>query len=364
MFRTPQIRLLPLLLLIGLLTASCTQPAEPPPTAPEPSEMEESTAPSSGSPQTIASNLEAPWSITFAGRTPILSERDNGRILELDSQGQAREIGTIPDVKFGGEGGLLGLAFREPDLLYVYSTGSDGNRIQRFTLEGSAGSFSLSEERTLLDSLPSAGIHNGGRMEFGPDGMLYVGAGDAGASQNAQDLDSLGGKILRLTSEGEVPADNPFEGSFVYSYGHRNVQGLAWDEKGTLYASEFGQNTWDELNIITPGGNYGWPEAEGATGTGDYTDPIAQWSTGEASPSGIAIHGDTLYMANLRGQRLRTIQLANPDNQSELFTGEYGRLRDVVYTPQGKLWILTNNTDGRGSPRAGDDRILELEGQD
>src|SRR5690606_18897085 len=155
-------------------------------------------------------------------------------------------------------------------------------------LQGSAGNLSLSAPRTLLDALPSASIHNGGRLAIGPDGMLYASVGDAGNPQQAQDLQQLGGKILRMAPDGSVPGDNPFENSHVYSSGHRNVQGLAWSDDGTMYASEFGQNTFDELNIIEAGGNYGWPETEGKSGGNrSYIDPIAQWSPSEASPSGI-----------------------------------------------------------------------------
>jgi len=158
-----------------------------------------------------------------------------------------------------------------------------------------------------------------------------------------------------------VPADNPFSGSPVYSLGHRNVQGLAWDEDGRLIASEFGQNTWDELNVIEPGGNYGWPVVEGSASRGDYIDPIAQWPTREASPSGIAVVDEFVVIANLRGEVLRSVSIDDPAEETlDSFAGDYGRLRDVVVAPDGALWILTNNTDGRGDPRTGDDRILRL----
>jgi glucose/arabinose dehydrogenase len=208
--------------------------------------------------------------------------------------------------------------------------------------------------------LDAAGNHNGGRIAFGPDGMLYATVGDAGDPSSAQDLDSLAGKILRITPEGDVPADNPFDGSPVYSYGHRNPQGLAWDDEGTLYASEFGQDTWDELNVIRAGGNYGWPEVEGVADREGYIDPVQQWTPDEASPSGIAIVGGSLFIANLRGERLREIPLDDLAASVEQFDGEFGRLRDVVVAPDGGLWVLTNNTDGRGSPSAGDDRIIRV----
>jgi glucose/arabinose dehydrogenase len=190
--------------------------------------------------------------------------------------------------------------------------------------------------------------------------MLYAATGDAGTSSRSQNLSSLSGKILRMTAEGRVPADNPFSGSYVYSYGHRNVQGLAWASDGSMYASEFGQNTWDELNQIKAGGNYGWPDVEGKAGNSKYTDPLQQWATADASPSGIAISGGNIYIANLRGERLRKVPLAATSTATEFYVKEYGRLRDVVVAPDGRLYVLTNNTDGRGTPKAGDDRVLSV----
>jgi glucose/arabinose dehydrogenase len=309
----------------------------------------------------MATGLDAPWSIVFlSDGTALVSERDSDRILELDEAGGAREVGVVGGVTGSGEGGLLGLAVDEDDSLYAYSTGADGNRIQRFDLDGEPGSLSLGEPETILGGIPSASYHDGGRIAFGPDGMLYATAGDAGGRSNAQDPESLAGKILRMTPDGAVPADNPFPDSFVYSLGHRNPQGIAWAEDGTFFATEFGQDTWDELNIIEPGKNYGWPEVEGITGGDEYTDPEQQWSPDDASPSGMAIIGDTLYLANLRGQVLRTVDASTPTDFADLVAGEYGRLRDAVAAPDGSLWILTNNTDGRGTPGEDDDRIVRI----
>ncbi|WP_329609228.1 PQQ-dependent sugar dehydrogenase [Arthrobacter sp. ATA002] len=190
--------------------------------------------------------------------------------------------------------------------------------------------------------------------------MLYATTGDAGNRGSAQDTASLSGKILRLTPDGAIPEDNPLPGSFVYSYGHRNPQGIAWDAEGTLYSSEFGQNTWDELNVITAGGNYGWPEVEGSAGRDEFIDPVQQWEPADASPSGIAVSGDSVFIANLRGEQLRGVPLADLRTSTRYLTGEHGRLRDVVSAPDGSLWVLTNNTDGRGSPGPGDDRILRV----
>lgn len=214
---------------------------------------------------------------------------------------------------------------------------------------------------TIIDKIPSASYHDGGRIAFGPDGMLYATAGDAGRSGNAQDLESLGGKILRMTADGALPNDNPFPGSLVYSYGHRNPQGLAWAQDGTMYATEFGQETWDELNIITPGANYGWPSVEGIADSDGFTDPVQQWTPGEASPSGMTYVDGTLFIANLRGQVLRAVSVADPTTSVEYYNGEFGRIRDVTVTPEGDLWFLTNNTDGRGTPGPQDDRVLGVD---
>jgi glucose/arabinose dehydrogenase len=202
-------------------------------------------------------------------------------------------------------------------------------------------------------------------IAFGPDGMLYATAGDAGNSASAQDPASLGGKILRVTPDGEIPADNPFPGSPVYSLGHRNPQGIAWSADGTMYASELGQNTWDELNVVETGGNYGWPDVEGIAGEDGFIDPVQQWEPAD-SPSGIAVMGaghagETIYIANLRGQRLREVPVDDLTSSTERFVGEHGRLRDAVAAPDGTLWILTNNTGGRGEPGPEDDRILSLD---
>jgi len=343
--------------LAGALIA-CTDDQSPPAAtsaSPAP-RSDETPAPATllptGDPEIVAAGLEIPWSIAFAGEAILVSERDSARVLEVLPDGATRVAGTIEGVRAGGEGGLLGLAIDAETRLYAYSTGADGNRVERYLLTGSPGSLLLGRDETIIDRLPSARIHNGGRIAFGPDGMLYVTVGDAAGPGSAQDLDVLGGKILRLTPDGEVPADNPFAGSPVYSYGHRNPQGIAWAPDGTMYSSEFGQNTWDELNIIVAGGNYGWPEVEGAAGDERFTDPIAQWSPAEASPSGIAIAGGAVFVANLRGEVLRVVPIADPAAPTEHFDDRFGRLRDVVLAPDGAVWFLTNDT--------GDDAVMRV----
>ena len=307
----------------------------------------------------ISHNLNTPWSIAFYRDIPLISSRDTGAILEINEDGTPRIITTIDNVFHRGEGGLLGLAIHG-SYLYTYYTTDTDNRISRFLLSGERGALSMGQEEVIMEGLPSATIHNGGRIAFGPDGMLYATVGDTGNGSNSQDLSTLSGKILRMTPTGEIPGDNPFPGSFIYSYGHRNPQGLAWSEDGTLYASEFGQNTWDELNVILPGANYGWPIVEGIEGNDNFEEPIAQWPVSEASPSGMTYFNGTLYLANLRGSVLRTVPLDDPTNSRDYFSGEYGRLRDVTIAPDGTLWLITNNTDGRGIPAEDDDRLLSI----
>ena len=321
-------------------------------------------------PVVIASGLQAPWSILrLPGGATLISERDTTRVREVLPGGSLRVAGTIEAAQPNGEGGLLGLAFLADEAapggagwVYAYLSTATDNRIERMPLAGSPGSHTLGASTLVLDAIPRAGNHNGGRIAFGPDGLLYATAGDAGDPANAQNLGSLGGKILRLTPTGGVPEDNPFS-TMVYSFGHRNPQGLAWDSRGQLWASEFGQNTWDELNRIVPGGNYGWPLVEGQAGDAAYIDPQQQWSTDRASPSGITIVNDTIFMASLRGQRLWSIPITGPSSTTEpteWFVQDYGRLRDVVSGPAGTLWFVSNNTDGRGAPAAGDDRLFQV----
>lgn len=310
----------------------------------------------------VLTGIEAPWSVVRTGEDgdAFVSERDSARILELRDDGSTREVGTVDGVRHGGEGGLLGLALHDGDL-FVYSTADAGNRIQRYDLTGSAGSWALGDATTIIDDLPANTFHDGGRIAFGPDGMLYASVGDAGDRSEAQDRDSLAGKILRLEPDGSVPDDNPFDGSPVWSTGHRNVQGLGWASDGTMFASEFGEDTWDELNVIEPGADYGWPEVEGTGGEDQgFVDPVQQWSTDEASPSGLAVVGDTVFVANLRGEVLRAVPASDPSTATEYFAGEFGRIRTVLAGPDDTLWFVTNNTDGRGSPQDGDDRIVAV----
>jgi glucose/arabinose dehydrogenase len=315
-----------------------------------------------GEPTDVVTGLDAPWSVVRTGDGPdaLISERDSAKVLELSASGKTRTVGTVEGVRHGGEGGLLGLALHDGDL-FVYSTADDGNRIQRYDLTGTTGSYGLGDATTIVDGLPANSFHNGGRIAFGPDGMLYASVGDAGTGSDAQDRDSLAGKILRYTPDGDVPGGNPFPGSPVWSTGHRNVQGMGWTADGTMFASEFGQDTWDELNVIEAGKDYGWPEVEGTGGEDQgFVDPVQQWATDDASPSGLTVIDDTVFVANLQGEVVRAVSADDPSTSAEYFAGDFGRIRTVLEGPEGELWFVTNNTDGRGDPTEGDDRIVSV----
>jgi glucose/arabinose dehydrogenase len=312
-----------------------------------------------GAAETVARDLEAPWGLAFLpDGGALVSERDSGRILRVRPGAEPEEVATVPGVAPRGEGGLLGVAvspdYRRDRLVYAYLSTSDDNRIVRFRV-GEA-------PQVLVAGIPRAAIHDGGRIAFGPDGMLYAGTGDASDGRNAQDPGSLGGKILRLRPDGGVPDGNPFPGSPVWSLGHRNVQGLAWDADGRLFATEFGQNRVDEINLVERGGNYGWPEVEGNGGGDRFRDPVVTWPTAQASPSGATIAGGTLYAAALRGERLWSVPLdgGGVGQPRALLVGVYGRLRHVAMAADGSLWVLTSNRDGRGEPSADDDRVLRF----
>lgn len=313
----------------------------------------------------IATDLAAPWSVAFLpDGSALVTERDEAMVVHLspqpDGTWQAQPVDEITGVDNSGEGGLMGIATAPGSSdVYLYWSTADDNRIGKATWDGS----SLSAPEVILDGIPHSDIHNGGRIAFGPDGMLYVGTGDAADEDSAQDPASLAGKILRIAPDGSVPTDNPTAGSPVYSSGHRNVQGLAFDDSGRLWASEFGAADVDELNLIVPGGNYGWPQVEGPGGGAGEIDPAAAWSpTSVASPSGLAIVAGSAWVAGLRGETLWQVPLDGTSASTPIphLAGEYGRLRDVAVAPDGSLWVVTNNTDGRGSPQPGDDRILRV----
>jgi glucose/arabinose dehydrogenase len=312
--------------------------------------------------ETISTGLRVPWGLAFLpDGAAIVTERDSGRVLEI--RGRAvREIGRLDDVAATGEAGLLGVEV-SPDYvsdhrLYFYLTTAEDNRVVSAEYTGRR----LGPARAVLTGIPNGQIHDGGRLEFGPDGFLYVSTGETGNGDLAPDRGSLGGKILRITKDGEPAPGNPDPDSPVWTWGHRNVQGLALDDEGRLWASEFGANTFDELNLVEKGHNYGWPEVEGNGDVKGLTDPQVVWRTAEASPSGLAFRDGVLWMASLRGERLWRVTVVDgrAEKPDDFFVGAYGRLRTVVVAPDGNLWVTTSNQDGRGTPTAEDDRILVI----
>lgn len=321
-----------------------------------------------------ARGLEIPWAIVFApdGRA-FVTERPGRVRMIRDGRLDPSPVAVLP-VAHVGEGGLLGLALdpefpRRPFVYVYYTYEADGlrNRVERLREEEGR----LLRDRILLDGIPGASLHDGGRIKFGPDGTLYIGTGDARQPDLAQDPRSLAGKILRITKDGEIPGDNPIPGSPVYSLGHRNVQGFSWHpQTKVLYATEHGPIGQDEVNLIRPGGNYGWPEV---TGDGHaqkprYVAPLAQSGRETWAPSGATFISrgswrERFLFATLRGSHLRMFTLSRDGagvvRQERLVEG-FGRLRDVVEGPDGALYILTSNRDGRGRPTPDDDRILRL----
>ena len=316
----------------------------------------------------IGEGLEIPWEIATLPDGRLLVTERPGTVVMLDSE----EKYTIHDVEHIGEGGLLGLAispdFNDSSQLFLYYTYSSENqiynRVSRFTLQENT----LTDETYILDEIPGARFHNGGRLKFGPDEKLYITTGDAQDSNLSQDVNSLAGKILRINPDGTIPEDNPFEGSPVYAYGLRNPQGLSWHPiSGDLFASDHGPNSQDEVNLILPGKNYGWPIVSCLEGDSQYEDPVSCYSDFTLAPSGIAflqwdnLTESPLYVAGLRGNMIMRVDLNDEGGfvrQEELFR-DYGRIRTIVYY-EGSLYIATNNRDGRGVPGADDDMIIKI----
>jgi glucose/arabinose dehydrogenase len=306
----------------------------------------------------VATDTDVPWGLlTLPDGTMLYSRRDAHDIVRLDpSSGAKTTVGTVPTVSgTDGEGGLMGLAigpaFTSDHWLYLMYTTASDNRIVRMKLNGLT--LDTTSTQVLVSGILRNKYHNGGRLRFGPDGKLYASTGDAQNGDNAQNLSSLNGKVLRLNPDGSVPSDNPF-GNVVWSYGHRNPQGLAFDSQGRLWEQEFGNSVMDETNLITRGGNYGWPACEGTTGTcgtSGYIAPKYTYPTSDGSCSGIAIVRDVVYVACERGTRLyrEVISGSSLTNVTAYFNGVYGRLRTVEPAPDGGLWLTTSNTGDKDS---------------
>ena len=358
---------------LSLLLAGCafgppndTDAGGPPnlPTRP-PSTSDDNTPPSAVA-SVIAQGLKVPWALAFLpDGTALATERDTHRIMKIAMPTGAdgltvTPVQTIDDAKSTGEGGLLGIAvspqYAVDQTVFIYYSTATDNRIAKLKLGG--------KPEPILTGIPVGSIHDGGRLKFGPDGFLYASTGETGNRGLSQDRTSLAGKILRMTTDGKPAPGNPFPDSLVWSFGHRNVQGMAWDAAGTMYATEFGQDTWDEINLIKPGSNYGWPTVEGMAHRDGLTDPIQQWATKDASCSGLAISGQILATACLQGQRLWLLRVSATGTvvgaPTAALVGQYGRLRDAVVAPDGSIWVTTSNLDGRGTPHQGDDKILRI----
>ncbi|MFJ5266309.1 PQQ-dependent sugar dehydrogenase [Streptomyces sp. NPDC088387] len=315
----------------------------------------------------LTTGLTVPWGVAWVpdNSHALVTERDDFRVWKVTPTGQKTQVGTVPNtVTTGGEGGLMGVAV-DPDWattrhVYFMHTAAEGNRIARMTYNGTT----LTNYTVILQGIAKARYHNGGRLAFGPDGYLYATTGDAQNTANAQNRNSLNGKILRMTKAGQPAPGNPF-GNLVYSLGHRNPQGIAWDRNGRLWEAEFGDTRFDELNLIKSGANYGWPTCEGTCSVAGMTNPKKTWTTGEASPSGIAIADNVVYMAALRGQRLWHIPITgdteNVGTATPYYVGTYGRLRTLTKTPgQEQLWLTTTNADANGGQPDGADRVLRV----
>jgi glucose/arabinose dehydrogenase len=380
---------------LALLLSGCTGSPEPGVVSPSPTASASLAAPPedpwdgqvTADAEVVAQELPVPWGMApLPGGRFLVTMRDDATLAVVHPSGDVEPVAgsgsrqladqTVAD----GEGGLLGVVVDPEDTgplftVFLYRTGERDNSVLRAELD--LDGMALRDLTTVLDGIPRSSNHNGGRIALGPAGYLYVATGDASDTANAQDPESLGGKILRITPDGEPAPGNPDPSSPVWSMGHRNVQGLGWDPSGRMFASEFGQDQLDELNVIEPGGNYGWPAVEGPGDEAGFTDPVAWWPTSEASPSGIAVTAEAVYLASLRGERLWRVPLlgepsAVADGESPgfgephaLLEGEFGRLRAVHAGSDGELYVLTNNTDGRGVPmtedgRPVDDRLLRV----
>jgi glucose/arabinose dehydrogenase len=317
---------------------------------------------------TIATGLDTPWEIAFLPNDDMLVTERAGTLRVIGKD--AVEI-SVPGVVESGEGGLLGIAvhpnYRSNEFIYLYFTTTEGgetlNQVVRYVFDGKT----LTDATTIVDDLPASGVHNGGRIAFGPDGFLYITTGDAGNETDAQDTTSLAGKILRVTDRGTIPYDNPFANE-VYSYGHRNPQGLAWDDQGGLWATEHGRSGvlsgYDEINYIEKGGNYGWPIIQGDETSASMRAPIAHsGATTTWAPAGIIYRDGSLYFGGLRGGALYEVPITSGKLLGPVaahMQGELGRIRAVATNDKGSIFISTSNRDGRGDPRPEDDRILQV----
>nr|WP_308129037.1 PQQ-dependent sugar dehydrogenase [Actinoplanes polyasparticus] len=365
---------------LGLATACSFGPPDPdqqgaPPNLPTPSAEESAGAgaeePGGGSQEVattvLAKDLDVPWGMAFLpDGSGLVTERDTGRILKVGPESDANgltvtQVHRLTEVKPAGDGGLLGIAvspkYKTDKLVYVYYSTATDNRVGKLTLGGKV--------QPILTGIPRSRDFNGGALAFGPDGFLYAGTGDGTATgAQAQNPKSLGGKILRMTVAGKPAPGNPVKTSLVWSSGHRNVQGIAWDKTKRMYASESGQRRSGELNVIAKGKNYGWPRADGAGSDTKLTNPVFSWPVAESGCSGVAALEQTVANACLLGKRVYLLTITENGTvlgtPQSVLTGEYGRLRGLVTAPDGSLWAGTSNQEDDGDPGPEDDRIIRL----
>ena len=380
------------LLTTSLLTGCSFGPPPPdqsgtPPKLPSPSITHSPGSDGQPPVQVVAKHLAVPWGLDFLpDGSALVTERDSDRLLKVSLGGtdqnsspgpsgapgsspgapgsspggdQVTEVQKISGVAGGGEGGLLGLAvspnYKTDQTVFIYYSTATDNRIAKLTLG--------KDPTPILTGIPYGPTADGGRLAFGPDGFLYAGTGDAGTANLAADPKSLGGKILRMTADGKPAPDNP-GGGLVYASGFHNVQGLTWDRSKRLYATDLGQPDWDELNLVQPGKDYGWPAVSGLAGDPRYVDPLLHWKPDQAGCAGVGVSGSILVTACLTSTRMYAVQLTQSGTAlgapQPLLTKKFGRLRTVVPAKDGSLWVTTSNKDGLGAPQPDDDQILRI----